>query len=149
MGVELLTDRYQSQIAGMLSCYDRIIIQGTVPPWGYASVMTEYFDAHQIRILDYPRWAQPLRDVIREHAERRAEQNQIEIEFIRSRKKGRRKEDRVQEIPQQRGEEPSWYAFCRRWNPAAATSRGIACCVRDCACLFFCCWRSSVPHRNR
>jgi hypothetical protein len=25
MGVELLTERYQSQIAGVLSCYDRII----------------------------------------------------------------------------------------------------------------------------
>ncbi len=31
MGIELLTERYKSQIAGLLSCYDRIIIQGTVP----------------------------------------------------------------------------------------------------------------------
>ena len=42
MGVELLTERYQRQIAGVLSCYDRII-QGTVPKWCYASGMTEYF----------------------------------------------------------------------------------------------------------
>ena len=27
MGVELLTDRYAAEIAGTLSCYDRIIIQ--------------------------------------------------------------------------------------------------------------------------
>jgi len=26
VGVELLTDRYKSQITGVLSCYDRIII---------------------------------------------------------------------------------------------------------------------------
>ena len=31
MGIELLTERYKDQIAGVLSCYDRIIIQGTVP----------------------------------------------------------------------------------------------------------------------
>jgi len=31
MGVELLTERHKDQIAGILSCYDRIIIQGTVP----------------------------------------------------------------------------------------------------------------------
>src|SRR5258706_7803943 len=37
MGVELLTERHKGQIAGLLSCYDRIIIQGTVPGWCYAS----------------------------------------------------------------------------------------------------------------
>jgi hypothetical protein len=41
MGVELLTERYEDQIAGVLSCYDRIIIQGTVPGWCYASGMTK------------------------------------------------------------------------------------------------------------
>ncbi len=68
---------YQSQIAGILSCYDRIIIQGTVSQWGYASAMTEYLYVHHIRIFDYPRWAQPLRDAIRENAEWLAKQNQI------------------------------------------------------------------------
>jgi hypothetical protein len=43
MGVELLTERHKDQIAGVLSCYDRIIIQGTVPGWCYASGMTDYF----------------------------------------------------------------------------------------------------------
>ena len=43
MGVELLTERYQSQIAGVLSCFDRIIIQGTLPKWCYAQGMTDYF----------------------------------------------------------------------------------------------------------
>jgi len=31
MGVESLTERYGSQIAGVLGCYDRILIFGTVP----------------------------------------------------------------------------------------------------------------------
>ena len=66
MSVELLTDRYQSQIAGMLSCYDRIILQGTVSQWGYASAMTEYFYAHQMRIFDYPRWAQPHKRLLKD-----------------------------------------------------------------------------------
>jgi len=54
MGIELLTERYKSQIAGVLSCYDRIIMQGTVPGWCYAQGMTDYFYAHQLRIFDYP-----------------------------------------------------------------------------------------------
>ena len=63
MGIELLTERYQGQIAGVLSCYDRIIMQGTVPGWCYARGMTEYFYTHQIRIFDYTDFAQPLRDL--------------------------------------------------------------------------------------
>src|SRR5437879_7841242 len=86
MGVELLTERYQSQIAGVLSCYDRIIIQGTIPKWCYAKGMTDYFYEHNIRIFDYPKWAEPLRDAIRENMERIAAENGIEIEFIRSKK---------------------------------------------------------------
>jgi hypothetical protein len=105
MGVPLLTDRYQSQIAGVLSCYDRIIIQGTLPKWCYAKGMTDYFYEHQIRIFDFPRWAEPLRDAIRENMERIAAENGIEIEFIRSKKKFRQ-EKRVQEVLEQRGEEP-------------------------------------------
>jgi hypothetical protein len=103
MGVELLTERHASQIAGVLSCYDRIIIQGTLPKWCYAKGMTEYFYGQKIPIFDYPKWAQPLRDAIRENAERLAVENGIEIEFIRSKKNKFRQENRVQEILKQRG----------------------------------------------
>jgi hypothetical protein len=103
MGVELLTERYKGQIAGVLSCYDRIIIQGTVPGWCYASGMTDYFYKHQIRIFDYPKWAEPLREALRANMERIAAENGIEIEFVRS-KKSFRKEDRVKEILAKRGE---------------------------------------------
>jgi hypothetical protein len=105
MGVELLTDRYEDEIAGVLSCYDRIIIQGTLPKWCYASGMTDYLYEHQIRIFDYPRWAEPLRDSIRENAERLAAEHGIEIEFIRSKKKFRQ-EHHVKQILAQRGEAP-------------------------------------------
>jgi len=72
VGIELLTERYKSQIAGLLSCYGRIIIQGTVPGWRYAQGMTDYFYAQQLRLFDYPKWAQPLREAIRENRERLA-----------------------------------------------------------------------------
>ena len=102
MGVELLTERHKDQIAGLLSCYDRIIIQGTVPGWCYASGMTGYFYAHEMRIFDYPKWAQPLREALRANMERVAAENGIEIEFVRSRMSFR-KEDRVKEVLSKRG----------------------------------------------
>ena len=65
--------------------------------------MTDYFYKHQLRIFDYPDWAQPLREALRANMEGVAAENGIEIEFVRSRKSFR-KEDRVKEILRQRGE---------------------------------------------
>ena len=31
MGLVLLTERHAGQIAGVLSCYDRVIVPGTLP----------------------------------------------------------------------------------------------------------------------
>src|SRR5215472_163413 len=96
MGLQLLTERRSDQIAGVLSCYDRLLIQGTLPGLCYAEGMTAYLKARQIRIFDYPRFAQPLRQALRQNAERLAAEHGLEIMFIR--KRNFRKEDRVKEI---------------------------------------------------
>jgi hypothetical protein len=54
-----LTERYRERLAGVLSCYDRIIVTGTLP--GGAKGMTRFLSARQIRIFDYPRFAERLR----------------------------------------------------------------------------------------
>ena len=123
MGIELLTERYKDQIAGVLSCYDRIIIQGTVPGWCYASGMTSYFYEHQMRIFDYPKWAEPLRDALRKNMEQVAADNAIGIEFVRSAKKFR-KEKRVKEIRSSAASSRAWFVSCLRWSHVAAISRG-------------------------
>jgi hypothetical protein len=58
----LVTERYRERLAGVLSCYDRIIVTGTLPGACYAQGMTAFLSARQIRIFDYPRFAEPLRD---------------------------------------------------------------------------------------
>ena len=57
----------------------------------------------KIRIFDYPKFAEPFRNRIRENAEKMAAEAGIEIEFIR--KRNFRKEDRVKEILARRGEQ--------------------------------------------
>ena len=68
----LLTERYAPQIAGVLSCWDRILVFGTLPKVCFAEGMTSYLYEHKIRIFDYPRFAEPFRNVLRENAERLA-----------------------------------------------------------------------------
>jgi len=97
--------RHQDKIAGVLSCFDRVVITGTLPDIGYAGAMASYLSYHQIRLFDYPRWAEKLRDKLRHHAEQLAANAGLAIEFIR-RHKAFRKEDRIQAILAQRGDHP-------------------------------------------
>ncbi|MBI4958233.1 MAG: helix-turn-helix transcriptional regulator [Desulfovibrio sp.] len=97
--------RYSDKIRGTLSCYDRVVIQGILPGLCYAQGMTSYLYSHNIRIFDYARFAEPLRDVIRENAERLAAEQGIKIEFVRK-LKAFRKEKRIAAIIQKRGTHP-------------------------------------------
>ncbi len=65
-----LTERYKHDLLGVLSCYDRIIITGTLPGACYARGMTSYLYAHQIKVFDYAKvFADPLRNKIRDNAQ--------------------------------------------------------------------------------
>jgi hypothetical protein len=98
-------DRYENKIFGILSCFDRVVIQGTLPGVCYAKGMTSYLYAKGIRIFDYPRFAQKLRDEIRANAERIALEHNLYIEFIRK-PKTMRKDKHIKEILAKRGEHP-------------------------------------------
>jgi len=102
---KLLSEKYSADLYGVLNCYDRVIISGNVHPWCYAKGMTRYLYINEIRIFDYKEFAQPLRDAIRANAEAVAKENGLEIEFIR-RSNSFRKEDRIREILQTRGDHP-------------------------------------------
>lgn len=101
---ELLTERYADQLDGVLSCYDRIVLTGSLQPFCYAQGMTHYLYQHAIRIFDYAQFAEPLRERIRENAEALAQANGMKIEFVRQ--KDFRKETRIQKILKERGEQP-------------------------------------------
>jgi hypothetical protein len=87
------------------SCFDRVLIQGTLPDICHAAAMTRELNRRHIRIFDFTEFAQPQREAIRENAERLAAENGITIDFIRN-IKALRKEDRVQKILAERGSRP-------------------------------------------
>ena len=98
-----LIERHGSQIHGMLSCFDRIVISGTLPGICHGDGMAAHLRTLGIRLFDYPRFTEPLRDELRRNAEQLAQENGLEIEFIRT-KGAFRKETRIQDILAKRGE---------------------------------------------
>ncbi len=101
---EMLTDRYEERLAGVLSCYDRIVITGTLPGACYAAGMTSFLHANHIRIFDYPRFAEPLRDRLRETAQALASTYGARIEHIPQTHV--RKEEVVAAVLKERGDHP-------------------------------------------
>ena len=96
--------RHEEQISGVSSCFDRVVIMGSLPDICYAEGMAAHLSAHDFRLFDFTKWAEPLRDQIRVNAEVLATQEGLEIDFIR--RKNFRKEERIKEIVAERGEHP-------------------------------------------
>ncbi|MCB8951390.1 MAG: hypothetical protein H6650_05190 [Ardenticatenales bacterium] len=67
MAISLLNEKYQEAIYGTLHCYDRVVLSGALQPICYAKGMTKYLYTHEIRIFDYAKFAEPLRDLVRVH----------------------------------------------------------------------------------
>src|SRR5208282_1014188 len=58
-----LTERYDDRIAGVLSCYDRVVVTGTLPTICYADGMSRFLYAAGIKIFEYlPRTNLPKDD---------------------------------------------------------------------------------------
>jgi hypothetical protein len=96
--------KHADKIDGCISCFDRVVITGSIPEINYAEGMTKYLRVRNIRIFDYTKFVEPLRDEIRRNTESIAGKNGLEIDFIRN--KNFRKEDRIKEIIGKRGDHP-------------------------------------------
>lgn len=113
-----LVERYSKQILGVLSCFDRVVITGTLPEICHAQAMSAHLRSKGFRIFDYTQFAEPLREEIRGHAERLAAESGLTIEFIQ--RKNFRKEDRVQEILRTRGAHPGLVHIFSAMEPCSS-----------------------------
>ena len=75
-----------------------------MPEISYSQGMTKYMFENEVKIFDYPKFAEPFKESIRSNAERIAKEHGIEIEFIR--KAGVRKESIISEIISKRCDHP-------------------------------------------
>ena len=123
MATQLLTEKYAESLDGVLGCYDRIVITGSLAELCYAKGMTRYLYAHDTRIFDYAQWAEPLRAEIRANAEAVAQAANLTIEYIS--KKNFRKEDRIQALLAARVVSPGWCTSSAPWNPVRPIGPGM------------------------
>ena len=99
-----LVNRYALNMHGVLSCYDRILITGTMPGACYAAGMTSFLYSRGVRIFDYAQFAEPLRDRVRARALEVCASARLEIEHVS--KSHIRKEELVQRVLAKRGDAP-------------------------------------------
>ena len=72
--------RHQEKIAGVRTCFDRVVITGTLPEICHAEALAGYLSQRDILLRDFPRWAERLRDQLRAHAEQVAAEAGLTIE---------------------------------------------------------------------
>lgn len=99
-----LLDRYADQIDGVLGCYDRLILTGTLVDVAHPDAVSLRLHQLNIRCFDLKLFAEPLREQVRENALLLARQAGLEIEHLE--RKGLRKEERVAGILEERGRHP-------------------------------------------
>src|SRR5262245_31633986 len=111
-------ERHAAKIRGTLSCFDRVVIAGTLPDIAHAGAMAAYLTARQIRLFDFPQGAVPLREEIRTHAEQVAREAGLTIDFIQ--RKDFRKEARIKALLAERGEHPGLVHIFSAMEPCAS-----------------------------
>ena len=120
----LLTDKYADKIYGIITCYDRVIIQGYIPNWSHAEAMTTYMKLNGIRIFDYPGFSQPLRNRsvrMRKQLQRRmglklnlSENSMHSAKMTASRRSSLKPE-----------KQKAWFIFSLPWNAVILTNHGM------------------------
>lgn len=113
-----LTERYAAQLCGVVSCFDRLLIMGTLPGICHEEGLTQYLTVRNVRLVDLPQFAKPLCEAIRQNAETIAAQEGMEIEYIRS-PRAFRKEERIQAILAKRGNAPGLVHIFSALEPCA------------------------------
>lgn len=82
--------KYSNDIQGVISCYDRIVIRGTIRKISYPQGMNNHLYEKGIKLKDITEYTNPLRLELRDHVALIAESAEIEIKHIGNSKKIRK-----------------------------------------------------------
>ncbi len=100
-----LLGRYDKEIAGVLGCFDRLVVTGTLMDIAHPDAMDARLFREGFRVVDIGKYAEPLRQRLRDNAVELAREAGVEIEYL-PRTRGIRKEDLVAKVLARRGTHP-------------------------------------------
>lgn len=100
-----LLQRYADRIAGCLSCFDRVIIWGTLVRVSHPGGLVNRLKELGVPLADFADFAVQRRDELTEHLQRVAAEAGVEIEYLGA-GKAVRKEERIQAVLAERGTHP-------------------------------------------
>jgi hypothetical protein len=91
-----ITERYKNQISGVISCYDRIVLSGTLPKICYSKGMSDILYSRGIQIFDYEKFASKYRDIIKANAYEISKSSGMPIEYLSEKWNENRKDEMVE-----------------------------------------------------
>jgi len=104
-----LLKRYADKIVGVLGCYDRVVLNGTLTAMAHPDAMAAVLRQDGIRYFDLRDYVEPLREQIRQNAEQVAAKHGLQIQFLPN--SDTRKEELVAQILARRGALPGLVAI--------------------------------------
>ncbi len=107
--------KYQDKIQGVLSCYDRVVIKGTLHCVSHAGAMTNLLYRKNVLLKDYLSFVAPYRNELHQLAKQVSKEEGVSIEFIRKTHKVR-KEDLVQKRLDKRGTTSGLVCIYQPWS---------------------------------
>lgn len=120
----LLTDKYADKIFGIITCYDRMIIQEYIPNWSHAEAMTTYMKLNDIRIFDYPRFSQSLTEQVRQNVEKSLRKTVLKLSLSENSTLSVKMTASRRSLLKP-GKQKAWSIFSLPWNAVILTSHGM------------------------
>ena len=103
--MELITERYENQVSGLLNCFDRVVLSGNLLQHCHPHGLESYLRDKDILCFEFQdKVGKVLSDQLKSHAKTLAATAGIEIEYLG--KTRIRKESHVQTIIDERGDHP-------------------------------------------
>lgn len=140
-----LLGRYDKEIAGVLGCFDRLVVTGTLTEIAHPEAMDARLFRDGFRAVDIGKFAEPLRQRLRDNAVELAREAGVEIEYL-ARSKGIRKEDLVAKVLARRGSHPGLVhiisvvescATFRPWHNPKTGQPGLKLYTGKCSTYYF------------
>ncbi len=140
-----LLARYEGDIEGVLGCFDRLVVTGTLTEVAHPEAMRAVLYREGIRCFDIGQFAEPLRQRIRDNAVEQARAAEVEVEYL-ARSKGVRKEDLVAKVLKRRGNHPGLVhvlsvmeacAVFKPWHDKVTGKTGVKMVPGKCGTYYF------------